>query len=156
MSRVLSLLGALSLIVASACDAGEIDSVGGSADASGGGGDGGGGADAGVVAGEPTELQGITAAHNQVRGAKGVVDLEWDNDLAAVAQAWADGCQWGHNAGRSDNYPGYVGENIYGAGFVPSGPQVTESGAWCFLSRASVTRRADGKAGSRSPRKLLG
>ncbi|MBL4637560.1 MAG: Fis family transcriptional regulator [Kofleriaceae bacterium] len=92
----------------------------------GGSGGGGGG---GPVAGEPTELQGITSAHNLVRSAHGVVDIVWDNEVAAIAQAWADNCEWGHNAGRSDDYPGYVGENIYGASFVSSGAAVVESWA---------------------------
>jgi hypothetical protein len=82
----------------------------------------------GVVEGEPAELQGITNAHNTVRATVGVAPTEWDDELAAIAQAWADGCQWGHNPGRSDTYPGYVGENIYGGGGVPTGQQVTD--AW--------------------------
>ncbi len=81
------------------------------------------------VDGEPAQLMGITNAHNVVRAAHGVAAIAWDNELAAVAAAWANNCEWGHNAGRSDNYPGYVGENIYGASFVPTGLAVTESWA---------------------------
>ena len=110
------------------CSAGEIETEGGGG-GGGGSADGGGGGGGDPVDGEPTELSGITAAHNQVRSAHGVPDIAWDNDLAAVAQAWADNCEWGHNSGRSDSYPGYVGENIYGASSVPSGAQITESWA---------------------------
>ncbi|MCP4449162.1 MAG: CAP domain-containing protein [Myxococcales bacterium] len=85
----------------------------------GGGADGGGGG--GPVEGEPTALAGITAAHNQVRSAHGVVDIVWDNDLASVAQQWVNNCEWGHSEGRRANYPGYVGENIYGSSGVPTG-----------------------------------
>jgi hypothetical protein len=81
--------------------------------------------------GEPSALEGITAAHNVVRAEKGVAPLTWDPDLAAVAQAWADACVdetapsglVDHNAGRSDNYPGYVGENIYGTSGSTVNPQ---------------------------------
>jgi pathogenesis-related protein 1 len=78
----------------------------------------------GPVPGEPAGLEGITAAHNQARAAKGIAPLTWDADLAAIAQAWAERCVdeqapiglIDHNPGRSDTYPGYVGENIYGSG----------------------------------------
>ncbi len=73
--------------------------------------------------GEPAGLVGITQAHNDVRASVGVGPLVWDADLAAIAQAWAESCVDNqspaglidHNDGRSDNYPGYVGENIYGS-----------------------------------------
>jgi uncharacterized protein YkwD len=79
-------------------------------------------------AGEPAGLVGITALHNQVRDTVGVPHMTWDPDLAAIAQAWAEQCidnepiagLVDHNAGRSDNYPGYVGENIYGSGGTPT------------------------------------
>jgi pathogenesis-related protein 1 len=72
---------------------------------------------------EPDALKGITAAHNKARAEVGVGPLVWDSALAAIAQAWADKCVDNsppsglidHNEGRSDNYPGYVGENIYGS-----------------------------------------
>ncbi|MEM9487809.1 MAG: CAP domain-containing protein, partial [Myxococcota bacterium] len=73
--------------------------------------------------GEPAELAGITQLHNDVRAGVGVGPLTWDPALAEVAQAWADQCRDNdppaglidHNDGRSDNYPGYVGENIFGS-----------------------------------------
>ena len=37
----------------------------------------------------------------------------WDDDLADIAQGFADRCVWGHNSARGDSYPGYVGENLY-------------------------------------------
>jgi hypothetical protein len=74
--------------------------------------------------GEPAGLVGITNLHNEVRATVGVPPLTWDDDLAAIAQGWGDSCTDNenpiglvdHNPGRSDNYPGYVGENIYGSG----------------------------------------
>jgi uncharacterized protein YkwD len=78
---------------------------------------------------EPAGLVGTTDAHNQVRAAHGVAPLVWDPALAAIAQAWAEQCVdveapiglIDHNAGRSDGYPEYVGENIYGSGGPASG-----------------------------------
>jgi pathogenesis-related protein 1 len=80
--------------------------------------------DAGDLSVEPDDLVGITDAHNQARASVSVAPLEWDADLAAIALSWAAACVdltapaglIDHNDGRSDNYPGYVGENIYGAG----------------------------------------
>jgi pathogenesis-related protein 1 len=69
-------------------------------------------------------MVGTTAAHNAGRREKGLDNLTWDDDLAAIAAAWIAQCQGdgtllNHNDGRSDNYPGYVGENIYaGTGAV--------------------------------------
>lgn len=96
------------------------------------GGDGGGptadaplgAADAPGAPSEPPGLEGITAAHNQIRAAHGVPPLVWDPALAATAQAWADSCTDNdapiglvdHNPNRSDGHPWYVGENIYGSG----------------------------------------
>jgi len=83
---------------------------------------------------EPLGLEGITAAHNVVRDSLGVgmPQLVWDPDLAVIAQAWADGCVDSdapsglvdHNPNRSSNYPGTVGENVFGkSGGVPPTPQ---------------------------------
>jgi hypothetical protein len=92
-----------------------------------GGGNGGGTSDAGAPSGEPAALTGITTAHNQVRaqvdtaGTSGPLSpLVWDDSLAATAAAWAHQCQDSdgdglidHNAGRSNGYSYYVGENIF-------------------------------------------
>jgi pathogenesis-related protein 1 len=85
--------------------------------------DGDGGAD------EPEGLDGTTAAHNQVRAAHGVDPLSWDPELAAIAQGWAEQCVdfmdpiglIDHNPGRSDTYPDYVGENVFGSSGPTSG-----------------------------------
>ncbi len=87
---------------------------------------------------EPPELVGITAAHNAVRAAHGVAPLEWDPLLAGIARAWADACidneaPFGlidHNPNRSDEYPTYVGENIYGqSGAAPTAQQAVDDWA---------------------------
>ncbi len=70
---------------------------------------------------EPAMLAGMTAEHNKVRQEVGVGPLVWDAELAAIAQAWAETCMDNegpaglidHNPGRSNDYPGYVGENVY-------------------------------------------
>jgi pathogenesis-related protein 1 len=72
---------------------------------------------------EPKSLAGIVAKHNAVRAGVGVGPLQWDDALAATAQAWANACKHAdaptgllnHNANRSDGHPWYVGENIYGS-----------------------------------------
>ncbi|MCA9679617.1 MAG: Fis family transcriptional regulator, partial [Myxococcales bacterium] len=93
--------------------------------------------DAAPIVGEPPGLVGITAAHNQVRASVGVGPMVWDPEVAAIAQGWADQCVdvtapiglVDHNAGRSDNYPGYVGENIYGSSGAVTGPDAVSSWA---------------------------
>jgi uncharacterized protein YkwD len=39
--------------------------------------------------------------------------VSWDEDLAEIARAYAETCVYAHNADRSNDYPGYVGENIF-------------------------------------------
>lgn len=100
--------------------------------------DGGTGAprDGGTVTGEPAELAGTTEAHNVVRRGVGVPDLVWDDALADVARRWAERCVDNdppaglvdHNDGRSDDYPGYVGENIYASTGTARGPAAVQ--AW--------------------------
>jgi hypothetical protein len=104
----------------------------------GSGGGGGGTAQDAMASGEPSELAGITAAHNQVRaqvdtsGTSGALPaLTWDDSLAATAAAWAHQCKDSdgdglvdHNADRSTGHPYYVGENIFA-----SSAMATASGA---------------------------
>ena len=93
--------------------------------------------DAAPIVGEPAALQGITQLHNDERALVGVAALAWDPALAAVAQAWAEQCidnsapigLIDHNAGRSDNYPGYVGENIYGSSGTATAQRAVSSWA---------------------------
>ncbi len=92
--------------------------------------------DAAPILGEPPGLEGITQAHNDARADVGVGPMVWDPDLALVAQTWAEKCidnenpigLIDHNAGRSDTYPGYVGENIYGSSGGATG--VAAAGLW--------------------------
>jgi hypothetical protein len=70
-------------------------------------------------AGEPLELAGITALHNQVRAAvetgTPLAALQWESALAATARSWAATCDFSHNPSRSVGHPYVVGENIYGS-----------------------------------------
>lgn len=105
-----------------------------------------------VGAGEPPGLAGITKAHNDARATEGVAPLTWDPALAAVAQAWADACVDNkaptglidHNEGRSDNYPGYVGENIYGA----SGNASAQAAVSSWMSEKADYNYATGSCAS--------
>ena len=63
--------------------------------------------------------------HNEIRSdvarglvgdeptATDMVKLDWDEDLALVAQNWVDRCIWGHNANRTSEYGALVGGNTY-------------------------------------------
>ncbi|XP_060075831.1 peptidase inhibitor 16-like [Ylistrum balloti] len=62
----------------------------------------------------------FVAAHNEARHRarptpKNEPDMVWNDDLAALAQSYADRCIWGHNAARSKGNTGfsYVGENLF-------------------------------------------
>ncbi len=87
--------------------------------------------------GEPAELAGTLAAHNQVRNQVGLPPLTWDPALAATARAWAMKCEdreapaglIDHNEGRSDGHSGYVGENIFGSSGDATGPMAVSSWA---------------------------
>lgn len=86
---------------------------------------------------EPPALAGITAAHNEVRASVGTPPLTWDPALAAIAQGWAEQCVdvaapaglIDHNADRSDTYPAYVGENIFGSSAATTGAAAVSSWA---------------------------
>jgi pathogenesis-related protein 1 len=97
MSRLLRGAALAGLVWASAC--------GGNSDDGGGGGGGGDGSESG-------RMVGITAAHNAARAAVSPAPaspmpaLAWSSDIAAVAQAWADGCKFQHSGGQ-------YGENLY-------------------------------------------
>src|ERR1700736_5667096 len=71
-----------------------------------------GGMDAGPVDGGPEEQVWLDAQNAVRRAAQPAPNpplppLTWSADAAAVAQAWADNCNYAHNAGR-----GMRGENI--------------------------------------------
>ena len=72
--------------------------------------------------GEPTEVAGITAAHNAARAAVDppastpIPALEWSNDIAAVAQAYAENCVFEHSGGA-------YGENLYAESGLNATPQ---------------------------------
>lgn len=70
--------------------------------------------EAGLTAADKKALLG---QHNRVRSivypnAGNMRLMYWDDQLADIAQGWANHCHQEHNAQRSDNYPGSVGENI--------------------------------------------
>jgi len=125
---------AVALATSAACG-GDDGGSGGNPDAQGG-------------IGEPTNLAGITLAHNQVRAmvdtsgiAKGPLPaMKWDPDLAAHATAWASMCSDGDGNGLVDhssqayrtNVAGYayVGENIFATGSsMASATQAVETWA---------------------------
>lgn len=123
----------LTACVLAACS-GDVDSSVSDASNGSGSGSGSGMADAPGGVGEPANLTGITLYHNQVRQAvdtSGIAagplpPMQWDPDLAALAQAWTSQCKDTDNNGLVDhssqayrtNAAGYayIGENVFGAG----------------------------------------
>ena len=84
-------------------------------------------------AGEPAELAGITAAHNEVRAEVGVAGMTWSSALADLATGFIADCQFEHSSSSQRmNVAGfqYIGENLFasGGGAPPTGQQITD--AW--------------------------
>ena len=79
---------------------------------------------------EPAALEGILAAHNQVRADHGQAPLTWDGDLAALAQGWAEQCVdeqdpaglIDNNPDRNDGFDDLVVENVFGSTDETTGP----------------------------------
>ena len=62
----------------------------------------------------------ILCAHNQVRAnvsspapTPALQPLAWNQDLADVAQDYAEQCVWGHNPDRGDTFNVSIGENLF-------------------------------------------
>jgi hypothetical protein len=68
--------------------------------------------------------------------------LSWDEHAAEVAKAWADGCRWQHNSGRSDHYnelaaaSEYVGENLYAQSWILPPEDIAASSVSSWASEA--------------------
>ena len=112
------------------------DASGPGDDASAPGPDGGGGGSPDApAAGEPPGLEGTLAEHNRIRADVGVGPMTWDPQLAAIAAAWIAQCRdqdapiglIDHNPNRSQGYPTYVGENVYGSSGTATGVAATRS-----------------------------
>ena len=52
--------------------------------------------------------------------AANMLEMEWDEELADIAQRWADQCQFGHDAFR-DVGRFEVGQNVYQVGSSTAG-----------------------------------
>lgn len=116
-SCALVLFAAATLLVACGDDTsgegGDSSDGGGSNDGGGSTNDGASSANGGgEPSGEPAGMEGMTEAHNQVRrnvspaAATPIPDLVWDPAIAAVAQAYAEGCVFEHSGGD-------YGENLF-------------------------------------------
>ena len=76
---------------------------------------------------EPAEMKGMLAAHNKWRKELNLPPLVWSNELAAVAQKWANklkrkGCKMEHSSNQ-------FGENLYwSSGMAPTPEHVV--GSW--------------------------
>ena len=75
-------------------------------------------AKSGVTASEQTE---IVNQHNTYRGSTAATDMNmmsWDNEVAYIAQKWAENCQTNHDAGYKRRIPGRfaLGQNLAWSG----------------------------------------
>ena len=62
---------------------------------------------------EPPPMRGVVDAHNAVRAKHNLPPMSWSPGAAAVAQAWANQCRWGHNPNngeRGENIAAYTGD----------------------------------------------
>ncbi|EKM57288.1 uncharacterized protein PHACADRAFT_208390 [Phanerochaete carnosa HHB-10118-sp] len=71
------------------------------------------------------DVQAYLSAHNSVREQHGAAALTWNNELAAKAQQWADGCIFQHSGGTL----GPFGENL-AAGTGSSFGIASAVGSW--------------------------
>ncbi len=75
----------------------------------------------------------MVALHNAVRAAAmpvpspALMPMAWSISAEAVAQAWANNCQWAHNPNR-----GPFGENIYAAAGNPIRPPTDVVNSWAI------------------------
>ena len=63
--------------------------------------------------------------------AANMLEMTWDNELAAVAQRWADQCQFGHDSIR-DVSRFRVGQNVYIHAHTNDGPVPWRQGIQSF------------------------
>lgn len=80
------------------------------------------------ASGETGRLEGITDAHNVVRGALGLNDLVWDDELSVIAAEWIaflsdDGCYLEHD------WSSPYGENLYWSSYNSESVEVVQSWA---------------------------
>ena len=89
-----------------------------------------GGVEVVITEGETGRMEGITAAHNDVRTPLGLDPLEWSPEIAEVAQAWADNlaadCLFDHSMG------GPYGENLasFGSTVPPNSTSLAAVDGW--------------------------
>lgn len=81
-----------------------------------------------TIVGLHNKLRSTVASGQELRGAPGpqppasdMLEMVWDEELAAVAQRWADQCQFGHDQVR-DVGRFKVGQNVYISGSTTDGP----------------------------------
>ncbi|XP_071959401.1 cysteine-rich venom protein latisemin-like [Antedon mediterranea] len=80
-----------------------------------------------------SEAQAILDKHNELRSqvspeAADMKFMEWDDDLASMAQEWSDGCSFAH--GQPDNISPFepVGQNLWLGSYQPNGLEAAQ--AW--------------------------
>ncbi len=113
------------------------------------------GAGSGASSGGPVtessdpKLAGMVAAHNAVRAAASpapaspLTPLQWNDDDAAAAKAWAAQCRFEHNPGR-----GVRGENIFAAAGQAITPEkVVKSWAGEAKNYSYATNQCSGTCG---------
>ena len=64
------------------------------------------------------DKQSLLDAHNSARrnvlpSAANMLEMQWNNTLAAMAQSYSEGCVFEHDTDRSDGWPYSIGENLF-------------------------------------------
>ena len=71
-----------------------------------------------------------------------MLELRWDDELAAVAQRWADQCQFGHDTSR-DVSRFQVGQNVYISGSTRDGPVPWRQGIMSWYDEVKIHNNRD-------------
>jgi pathogenesis-related protein 1 len=78
---------------------------------------------------EEVIMHGITDAHNDIREAHGVANLEWDSSLVTLSKDWIEHLDANNNCNMEHNWDSPYGENLYWANFENTNREVVDSWA---------------------------
>ena len=79
---------------------------------------------------ETGAMEGMTAAHNEIRRAHGVrVDLVWDEALAEISLEWLNHLDLDNNCQMEHNWDSPLGENLMWATFYMNAQEIVDGWA---------------------------
>ena len=85
------------------------------------------------------EFRGVAGAQPP---ASNMLEMSWDDELAVVAQRWADQCQFGHDSVR-DVGRFKVGQNVYIHAHSNDGPVPWRQGIMSFYDEVKLHNNRD-------------